>query len=232
MHSIESIIDRQLKRWELQRAISDRSPEKAPAPRPVITISRAIGAGGEEVAARLSEKSGFHVFDGEILDSIARDLGIRERMADLLDEKTQSELQSWFLGMMTGRIIDQSDYIKSLTRLVGSLIALGEAILIGRGTNIIVGPRMGFHIRVTASRKKRIEKVAASMAVSHMEAEGLVDESDEARAHFVRKSFGADINDLTLYDLIINTDILSVEDAVDLAYAGYIKKEGILRKEK
>ncbi len=225
MHSIETIIERQMRRWELQRAISDKAAEPLPRPRPVITVSRAMGARGDEVAVSLAGMSRFHLFDREILDAIARDFGIRERMVELLDERAQSELQSWFLGMMTGRIIDQSDYVKSLTRIVGSLMSLGEAILIGRGTNIIVGARRGFHIRVTAGRSRRIENVVATMAASHREAEELVDNSDVARAHFIKKSFGADIDDPSLYDMVINADWLGIEDAVDLAFTGYTRKE-------
>jgi hypothetical protein len=232
MHSIETIIERQMRRWELQRAISDRAAETRPRPRPVITVSRALGAGGDEIAEKLAGVSRFHLFDRELLDAISRDFGIRERMVELLDDKAQSELESWFLGMMTGRIIDQSDYIRSLTKIVGSLVSFGDAILIGRGTNIIVGPRNGYHIRVVAGRPRRIENVVAAMAVSHREAEGLILGSDASRAHFIKKSFGKDIDDPALYDIVINTDWLELDDATELAFAGYIKKEKNIRKEK
>jgi hypothetical protein len=224
MRSIESIIDRQLRRWELQKSLAERAPEELPPPKPVITVSRELGANGEEIARRLARLSRFHLFDREILDAIAKDFGVRDRMVELLDEKTQSELESWFLGMITGRIIDQSDYVLSLTRIVGSLVNFGDAILVGRGTNIIVGPTRGFHLRIVGAKTKRAANISARLNIPLKEAERMIEQNDDMRAHFVKKSFGADINNPALYDLIINTDAITIDDAVDLAFAAYVKK--------
>jgi hypothetical protein len=225
MHSIEYIIDKQLKRLELQRKLTDGLKEGRPLPRPVITITRQLGARGEEFAERLAEMTGFHLFDRDILDAIARDFGVRDRMIELLDEKSQSELESWFLGIMTGHIIDQSDYIASLTKIVGSLVKFGDAILVGRGTHIIIGPQKGFHIGIVAPDPVRVAVICAKLRITEKEAAHTIVESDTVRAHFIKKSFGADINDPSIYDLIINTSSIAIDDAAELAFTGYIKKE-------
>ena len=232
MPSIEAIIDRQLKRWELQKLMAQRKPEEKPGIRPIITVSRGLGAGGEEAAAKLSELTGFQLMDREVLDAIVNDVGFQSRMVEMLDEDARSELESWVYGMITGRIVDRSDYLKSLTKIIGSVLKYGETIIVGRGANIIIGKDRGFHVRITASPETRAENLTKCNEIQIEEAKTLVDESDKKRQNFIRKSFGADIDDPVLYDLVINTDSLDINDAVELALLAYGKKEKVLRERK
>jgi hypothetical protein len=228
MASIEAIIERQLKRWELQQQMLKEKPKEKPRLRPIITVSRGYGAHGEEVAHKLSELTGFQLLDREILDAIINDIGIQNKMVELFDEDTRSELESWFYGMITGSIVDKSDYLKSLTKIIGSILKYGETVIVGRGANVIVGQDKGFHLRVTASMKRRADTIAERLGISYDEAFKKIEDSDKRKAAYFKKSFGVDINDLTLYDLVISTDNLSVDDVVELALLAYGKKERAL----
>ncbi len=228
MTSIETIIERQLKRWELQQQMLKEKPKEKPRLRPIITVSRGYGAHGEEVASKLAELTGFQLLDREILDAIINDIGIQNKMVELFDEDTRSELESWFYGMITGRIVDKSDYLKSLTKTIGSILKYGETVIVGRGANVIVGQDKGFHLRVTASMKKRADTIVGRLGISYEKAFKQIVESDKRKAAYFKKSFGVDINDLTLYDLVISTDSLSVDDVVELALLAYGKKERAL----
>jgi hypothetical protein len=228
MASIEAIIERQLKRWELQQQMLKEKPKEKPRLRPIITVSRGYGAHGEEVARKLSELTGFQLLDREILDAIINDIGIQNKMVELFDEDTRSELESWFYGMITGRIVDKSDYLKSLTKIIGSILKYGETVIVGRGANVIVGQDKGFHLRVTASMKRRADTISERLGISYEKAFKQIEESDKRKAVYFKKSFGVDINDLTLYDLVISTENLSVDDVVELALLAYGKKERAL----
>ncbi|UCC79604.1 MAG: cytidylate kinase-like family protein [Candidatus Zixiibacteriota bacterium] len=228
MVSIETIIERQLKRWELQQQMLKEKPKEKPRLRPIITVSRGYGAHGEEVAGKLSELTGFQLLDREILDAIINDIGIQNKMVELFDEDTRSELESWFYGMITGRIVDKSDYLKSLAKIIGSILKYGETIIVGRGANVIVGLDRGFHLRVTASMRKRADTIAERLGISYEEAFKQIEESDKRKAAYFKKSFGVDINDVSLYDMIVSTDNLTVDDAVELALLAYGKKEKAL----
>ena len=228
MTSIGAIVDRQLRRWEFQQQMQKEKPPEKAWIRPVITVSRAYGARGEEVARKLSESTGFHLLDREILDCIIDDIGIQNKMVELFDEDTRSELESWFYGMITGRIVDKSDYLKSLTKIVGSVLKYGQTIIVGRGANVIVGKDRGFHLRVTATMQHRVGTISKRLAISDVDALAKIEESDRRKFAFFKKSFGVDINDLSLYDLVISTDSLSVDDVVELALLAYGKKEKTL----
>lgn len=230
MTSIEAIIDRQLKRWEFQKHMAAREAAENHRARPIITISRTLGSRGDEIASRLAELTGFHLMDKEILDAIASDFGTQTRMIELLDENTRSELESWFDGIIRGRIIDSSDYLKALAKTVGSIMRHGEAILIGRGANIIVGPQRGFHIRVVAPIESRVKKIAAEKNISAEEARKMIDEVESTKTKFIRKSFDRNIDDPSIYDLVINSDSLDLEDAAELALLAYGRKERVLSR--
>jgi len=226
MTSIESIIDRQLKRWEFQRQMEIKEPPEKPHFRPVITVSRSLGARGEEIAGALARLAGFHLMDREIIDVIASDFGIQSRMVELFDEHTRSELESWFDGMFRGgRIIDSSDYLKSLTKTIGTIMRHGETILMGRGANIIVGPERGYHIRVVAPLAKRIARIASERNINENQAEKIVAENDSDQKKFIEKSFDVDINDPSLYDLTINSDNVDIDDTAEIVLLAYSRKE-------
>jgi len=228
MKSIETIIDRQVRKWELQKLRAQRESSEQVPFNPVITVARMVGADGEKVAESLARRTGFHLVDNEILESIASDFGVQSRIIELLDENSRSELESWFRGMITGRIIDSSDYVHSLTRTLGAIARHGRAIIIGRGSNIVLGMRHGFHLRIVGSRETRIKRIMLQKSLSRAESERLLIDSDTRRTEFVRKSFGADANDPSLYDMTLNTDVFEVSGAVDLALAGYQKKRNHL----
>jgi len=215
-----------MKRWEFQRLMAKNEAVAKPRFRPAITVSRSSGAWGEEIAMRLSQLTGFHVVDREILDTIASDFGIQSKIVELFDETTRSELESWFDGMFRGgRIIDSSDYLKSLTKTIGSIMNHGETILMGRGANIIIGPGRGFHIRVVAPMAIRVTRVSRERNITDDEAEKIISENDEHQVRFIKKSFGCDINDPTLYDMIINSENIDIDGAAEMALLAYGKKE-------
>ena len=58
----------------------------------VITVGRQYGSGGAEMAKRLGERLGRHVYDKEILKMTSEESGIRESYFHLADEKAGNKL--------------------------------------------------------------------------------------------------------------------------------------------
>ncbi len=229
--SLDSIIERQLKLWEAQKAVAEKKMAEKPEANLIVTFSRMLGAQGEEVAVKLSELIHFQLLDREIIEAIAGDSGVQTKIVELLDEKTQSELEMWIKGTMAGKMFGTSDYLKSLTKTVGSVMKHGKTILVGRGTNIILGPQRGFRVRIVASLETRTKKIAELKGVSLKGAEKMVRESDKNRENHIKKTFGVDINDPETYDITLNTDTLSVDDTVELVLLGFNKKKVYLSKQ-
>lgn len=228
--NINAMIERQLKLWETQKKISEKKLEEENQPKLLITISRAMGSMGEEVAAKLSQLTGFQLFDKEIMEAIAKNSGVQTKIVELLDEETKSDLMHWLKGTLKGEIFGRSDYIKSLTRSIGSIMKHGNAILVGRGANVIIGMKRGFNLRIVGSFKTRVERVAQKMNISQKEAEKMVRKSDKGRAIFIKTSFGMHSGDPSFFDMVLNTDCLDLDDTVELALLAYSKKKHHMAK--
>jgi hypothetical protein len=228
MKSIESIIEKEVRRWELQKLRAQEEKQAILPYSPVITVARQYGAEGEKIAEGISEVTGFQLYDKELLEAIANDFGVQAKLIEMLDEISRSELESWFEGIIRGRIIDNSDYIASLTKTLGAIAKHGKAVIVGRGANIILGLCRGFHIRVVASKEVRAYRISKELGVPGKEARHMIDEGDEQRVNFIKRSFGLDANDPTAFDLVINTDILSHSDAIKIAIVAYDNKRKYL----
>ncbi len=99
MTTLDSIIDRQIKRWELEkkrREDEQKSQEKVILPRPVITVSRERGSRGTYLAKMLAEKLNYQLVHREIIDYIVKDSGVRRRLIESLsDEIGFSHCPAW-----------------------------------------------------------------------------------------------------------------------------------------
>jgi cytidylate kinase len=113
-------------------------------------------------------------------------------------------------------------YLKHLMKMVGIIGRHGGAVLVGRGSNFILPPERRLRLRIIASRQVRIENVAQEYQVSQKEAKRRIIQTESERRAFIRKYFNADIDDPSNYDLVINTDILTVDAAVS-AIRGVLK---------
>ena len=72
---------------------------------------------------------------------------------------------------------------------------------------------------MTAPQKLRIERVAREFNISQDEAKRRVIRTESERKAFIRKYFNSDIADPVNYDLILNSEILSIDHAVNLISA-------------
>ena len=224
MKAIEMIVDQQIKRWELEKKLPKEAESRPAKPGPVITISRQRGAGGSIVAERLAELTGFSHINREIIDQICRETGAQKRLVESLDESMRSNFQLWVDGIVQGRIIDTSDYLKTLVRIIGIVSHHGKAIIVGRGANFIVGDENGFHVRITADYEHRVKSIMSRWDLDRNRAEEEIEKTDQHRKKFIKSNFDRDINDPTAYDLMINSTYLDIDKIAGLILNSYPQK--------
>lgn len=70
-----------------------------------------------------------------------------------------------------------------------------------------------FCVRLVAPMERRIEAVVAESDMDAATADQYIRDIDEARARWVKVLYGEDVEDPSLYDLVINLESLSVEGA-------------------
>ena len=212
MKSIPQIIEEQVHRWQIQQR--EKPEEKAKVP--VITISREPGSGGRIVAQKLAEKLGFEIFHQEVLHEMAKRAEVSEQLLATLDERGLSILEDWISSLVYDRHLWPDQYQQHLMNVVGTIGKHGRAVVVGRGANFILPPEQRFRVRITASQRLRIENVAREFNLTQDQAKRRVIKTESNRKAFIRKYFNAEIAEPTNYDLVINTDTLRVDNAVDV----------------
>jgi cytidylate kinase len=212
MKSLPQIVEDQVHRWQLQQ--KEMPQEKAIVP--VVTISREPGSGGRVVAQNLAAKLGFEVFHQEVLHEMAKRAEVSDQLLATLDERGLSILEDWISSLVNDRHLWPDQYLRHLINVIGTIGKHGRAVVVGRGANFVLPPKQRFRVRVTAPQKLRIKNVACDFGLSPEEAKRRVIKTESDRKTFIRKYFNADITDPTNYDLVINTETLTVENAVEV----------------
>ncbi len=234
MTSIETIIDRQIRRWELQKSLEEAHhglSRSIHLPKPLITVSRQRGSHGTQIAERIAYRFNYTLLHKDIIDRICETSGYKRRIVESLDEHTRSQMELWFESIVTGKLVDLNDYARHLLEIIFSVSRLGGIVVVGRAANFIIGPSRGLHVRVVGSKEMRIRNLVEQEKLSEAEAAKAIDKFDHERAEFVHKLVNKSIDDPRYYDLTINSDWISVDQAVSLIANAAMEKFELLARE-
>jgi cytidylate kinase len=208
---LEELIERQARRWEVERRVAVVQPTP-----PCIGVSRLPGSGGAEVGQRVAEKLDFGCFGADLVNEIARQRGIQRRLVVGLDEHVRSLIERYVTDSFRSGVFHESEYLRHVVRTIATLSERGRAVIIGRGSPFILPPDRSLRVLVVAPRAARIDRIRAERAVSRERATEIVDEATAERREFLLHQFGVDADDPTLYDLVVNTEKLGIDGAVAL----------------
>ena len=200
------IVQEQLEKWQREKKQDNEF---------TVTISRQAGAGGSEIARILAKKTGMDLMAGQIIQHVAESSKMSTKVVETLDEKAMTTMESWVNSMFVSRHLWPSDYLKHLTRVIGTIGRHGNAIIVGRGAGYILPPETTFRIKVIAPLEYRIESMMRIRSLPRADAQKYIEKRDGDRIAFVRKYFQADAMDPLNYDLVINTEKVGIEGAVD-----------------
>lgn len=202
----------------------ERDSWKADGTAPFITISKQCGACGEEIAFRTAERLAdlshgsipWVVIDKNIAEHVIRDHHLPQRISRFFSEEETLSIEEHIEGLL-GLSVPRTTRIEDMTRTIVRLARLGHVILIGRAAHLITArfPR-SLHIRIFGSLERRAQRVAAKRRCSLEEAMAEIHRIDHQSQHFVSSYFHSDLHDTSKYDLLINTDRVSVDEASGL----------------
>jgi cytidylate kinase len=125
-------------------------------------------------------------------------------------------LEEHFEGML-GLSVPSATMIEKMKETVIGLAYMGGVIFVGRAAHLITSrfPR-AVHIRVIGSFDRRVERVAEDKQCTRDQAAKEVRAIDHQRRHFVSTYFHSNLDDMERYDLVFNTDRVSVEEGARL----------------
>jgi cytidylate kinase len=177
-----------------------------------VTISRESGSRGATIARKVGEFLGWQVFDQEMLDYLVQDdAGRAQLLADVPDtvrEWAEAHLSNLRNG---GHLVGDDPQTVEMFRLILSVAARGEAVIVGRGAGFVLPPESTVHVRIVSPFEARVSYLAQWLRLSREEAAAEVRARDEQRARFLKDALRRDANDPTAYDAVVNATRLGVE---------------------
>jgi cytidylate kinase len=168
-----------------------------------------MGSGGIPIAHKVAEQLGYRLIDGETIMEAAEEYGLSPEAVEQADEKPP-------------HFVDTLDSKQFLDLHLIELIILdaalkGNVVIYGRGgQDLLKDISSVLRTRIIAPFEERVERWAEREWLDPDRARYLVRKSDQQRAGFIKYYFDRDWEDAVNYDLIINTQRLSEEKAVQI----------------
>lgn len=231
MARVPDLASRSLARWKLDREVAERfwrDEQARPMAWDVITISREVGSGGTTVARLVAQELGFRLWDREILEAMAERLKAELRHVERWDEQVPSAIESVMRGALQ-RTPVTATYKRILKEILTEIAGRGRAVIVGRGGACLLPESL--RVRVVAPLEVRVARVAELEKLTEHQARRLVMDTDARRRRFGRIHFKQDLDSPLLYDLVINTERMSLEFAATLVINAVKERKAALERE-
>jgi cytidylate kinase len=188
----------------------------------IITISHQMGAGGPEIGMALAKRLDYRYVDQDLISDAARRYGLVEQKLSHLDESKPSLFERF-----------DAETRRYITVIQTALLEFAEAdniVQMGRGGQwLLRGIPHVLRVRITAPFEQRVRNWTRRMSEltgetpNQRAATDFVRRDDSDKAGRMRYLYEVDLSDPALYDLVINTEKLSYDAAVD-AIAGLARR--------
>ena len=230
---MDRMVQQQLDKWRklLDKALRQGVKIENFQGGPIITLSREPGSGGSEIARRLSKALGMDLIGGQIIQHVADSAKMSRRVIESLDEKEVTFRDTLLMSLFGESRPWPSEYLKHLTRVIGTIGAFGNVIIVGRGANYLLPQEKTFKVRIIAPLELRIKYFMDDRKYTRAEAEQYVVKTENNRKAFIRKYYNADIADPKYYDIIMNTEKISMGAATESIISAFTQRRNRKRSE-
>jgi cytidylate kinase len=201
-----------------------------------ITISREYGSGGGEIAARLAHRLGWQLIDHAVIEQAARELEVNETEVEKHDEDYVENDRPGILDRILERLTPSAPmpggggilvrpsspgetlaYQETMRNIINAAATSGHVMIVGRGGQVLLADRRDvLHVRIVAPLEQRVAYVVRREGLDPEAARKRVQAKDQARTRFMQTQYQCQHEDPHLYDLVIDTAVLPLDNAVDL----------------
>lgn len=115
-----------------------------------------------------------------------------------------------------------------LARMILQVAAQENHVILGRGAGCVLRSDAKLYVRLVAPEKDRVAYISQMERLSLEDAQEYVRRRDRARTEFVTSKFGRSPEDVTQYDLVINSSKLGVDGTAAVIFAAAREKEACL----
>ena len=208
----------------------------------VITVSRELGSGGRTIGRLLAQKLNVRYSDKELIRALQNKFNLTVSGI----EKLKGQKKNWFNDFIqlvapapqADMLVDAlSPYLKEFradlttddiheaeVEIIKAIAESGPCVIAGRSAFFILKDCPGkVDVFITASREHRIERVMRKQELTREQAVEVIERVDKARDNYIKRYTGNSRYDARNYNLSINVDNLTEDEAADLILE-YINK--------
>jgi cytidylate kinase len=172
-------------------------------------MSRELGGLGTLIGTAVAERLGYKYIYQEITSEAARDYEVLEERLIRVVEKAPGFLERFHRDYRRYQAFVQAQVYKAAQR--------DNVVLIGRWSTLLLRDiAHAIRVRVTAPEEIRAQRVMDLMKVGKDKALEMVRENDMERGDRMAHLYGVDWKAPHLYDVVLNTEKLSVDAAAEL----------------
>ena len=204
----------------------------------IVTISRELGSGGRTVGRKLAEKLGVRYSDKDLINALREKFHLtaanieelkgqkKNWLADFIKWVAPLPKQNLFVDDDSKYInefrskVTTDDVFKAESEIMKAIAAEGPCVIAGRSGFFVLADFPGkTDIFITASREHRIARVMRKQQLTEEQAAAVIDSVDQSRENYIQRYTGKSRYDARNYNLCINMDHLTEDEAVDLILA-------------
>jgi len=182
---------------------------------PIVTIAHETGSGGPEIGTALADRLGYRYVDREMISEAARHYGVTEDKLQQLDETKPSLFERFD--------VETRQYISIIQSGLYDVAEHDNVVINSRGGQMLLrGIAHVLRVRVIAPFDLRVKRVMRKLcgpmgeSVDVRTTADMVRRSDHEQHGRMRYLYDVDWGDPALYDLVINTEKVSMEAAVEM----------------
>ncbi|HEX6703620.1 MAG TPA: cytidylate kinase family protein [Albitalea sp.] len=176
---------------------------------PVIAMTQEMGSLAKDVALQLARSMGLAVMRHEVVDRVAGEMDLPKSLIH--------RLRGGKAGLVERLTTDHDSIAMYTADELYALADRGNVVLRGWGATCLLRPVPHVVcVRITRSLARRVEWLMEKLETDDAAlAEAEVRRSDRAHASRMNDLFGVTWGDPLLYDLVLNTDRVSVDSCVE-----------------
>ncbi|MBI2912403.1 MAG: cytidylate kinase-like family protein [Chloroflexi bacterium] len=202
--------------------------------RRIITVARSLGAGGEEVGRLVAKELGFRYVDDEIISKAAEKAGVSPdtvaqaerteplimRVLDAMGHFPADPLVGPVVTFAADPSLRSPAYDELIEEVVRETAARGNVVIVAHGAGMHLAGTDGLlRVFVTGLAAARAERLRREAKLDERRARKAIQESDRQRRQYLRRFCEVAQESPTHYDLVINTDVLTAQQAANLIVA-------------
>jgi len=194
----------------------------------LVALSAAYGAGGGRIGPAVAERLGVPFLDRAIPNAVAAELSVSVDEAVAFDYETSrswlERVLSGFIGSDTGApapLLSEGatgeDFRHATEEIIRRQAESGHGVILGRGAVVVLGgDDRVLRVRLHGPRNRRIRQAMRVRGVDEETATDTIRRLDRTHAAYLKHFYGADIDDPSLYHLMIDSTAIGIDACVDL----------------